>query len=67
MTARSRVMLSVAWFVIGLAGFIAAGLVYGWLAAPVGHVWHAAAYLVFMTWIIAARWLHPDRRPGGTT
>lgn len=37
MTARSLVVLSVAWFAVGLAGVIAAVLTYGWRPAPIAH------------------------------
>lgn len=52
------IALSIAWFVVGLAGEIAALAVYGARARPIDHAWHTAAWLTFSSWMIIGHYLH---------
>ena len=54
--------LSIAWFIVGLVGFIAAELTYGWCAVPIANAWHAVAWVVLASWLIVGPRLH-HRRP----
>jgi len=56
------VALSIAWFIVGLVGVIAAELTYGWRSAPIQHAWHVAAWAALASWIIIGPRLH-RRRP----
>ena len=59
---RWRLALSIGWFTVGLASVIAAELTYGWRPAPIEHPWHAAAYLVLMSWLWVGTRLHRGAR-----
>ncbi len=57
-----KLMLSIVWFIVGLVGFLAAELTYGWRAVPLAHAWHAIAWAVLDGWIlVGARVLHRSR------
>ncbi|HZJ65166.1 MAG TPA: hypothetical protein VFD36_16760 [Kofleriaceae bacterium] len=52
------VALSVAWFLLGLVGFIASVAAYGWRTAPIEHVGYALAWLVLSSWLVFGKRLH---------
>lgn len=54
-----KLALSIIWFVVGLVGYVAAGLTYGLRASPVFHGWYIAAWLVLASWmLVGTRVLH---------